>query len=537
MRTAILSVLLASGAFAQQFVPYNTGLPGGPPGTASDAGWSGLSIADVDGNGVPDVTAIGRKGTGSRVFRYQGAGAFLESSAGLARPLSGRAEVAVADFNGDGLMDVVDSDWGGYFQLATGQFVPMPNVGFWPGEGTDAGDVDGDGIPDVVVTGHLQGTLRCLRGDGAGNWIDSSSGLPTAPAVSGIGGGRKCKLVDLDLDGDLDLAAVLYYASGVWLNDGNGNWTSASSGINSGTVFPYLYGVDSADFNLDGWPDLVFSDFTGSNTSAPVTCAVFLGNGGASWTLVNATGIPSGLSACDVAAGDVTGDGIADIAVGIRVNLGPPTGIISQVVVLVGFGNGAFWVHGDTGLAPHPDVAVNIFNVVTGRIEALDIADLNLDGLGDLSYVAYGFGVYAYVQNGALPLGSGWPGDQGFVPVAAAFGGQPHVGNPGFGLSLTAALGGAPALLAVADAPGPVGLPGVPGAILWLDPFLATQLVLFPGSTSGAGAGQGSWTIPAPIALDPGLLGIVVWAQFGVADPGAVGGLALSNGLRLSVSY
>jgi hypothetical protein len=540
MRAAALPFLLvvATLAQAQLFVPHAGGLPVGQPGTASDAGWSGLQIADVDGDGHRDVTAIGRKGTGSRVFRYQGAGVFSESSIGLYRPLSGRSEVAIEDFDNDGLMDVVDADWGGHFQVPGGAFVAMPNAGFWAGEGVAAGDVNADGIPDVVVTGHLSGTLKVLRGDGAGNWVDSSVGLPTAPVNPGVGGGRKCKLVDLDNDGDLDLVAMLYFNTGVWLNDGFGSWTESSAGILTATTGGDYYGVDAADFNGDGFMDLVLSDFTGANNQpVPQTAYVYLGNGGSFWTHVASTGIPTGLSANDVAAGDLDGDGIVDLAIGIRADLGAPTGVVSQVLVFKGAGNGTFAFHADSGLPAHPDVVVNLFSTLNGRIEAIDVADLNGDGLQDLAYVAYGFGVFAYRQNGALPFGFGVPGAQGFVPVASAPAGQPYLGNLAFSVLLSNAAGGVPAILAAGDVPGPVGLPGVPGAILWVDPFLSTQLAFVEGQTSGSGPGQGTWSVAAPIPSVASLLGVRAWLQFGIADPGAAGGIALSNGLRISLGW
>lgn len=169
----------AATATAQRFVPYNTGLPAVPPGTASDAGWSGIAIRDVDVDGAPDVVAAGRKGTGARVFRYQGAGAFLESSTGLARSISGRSEVAVADFNDDTIPDIVEADFGGHFQNVNGTFTAMPNGG-WPfaGEGIAAGDMNGDGRPDVAITGPN------LYGVDAADFDGDSSGVPPGAALS-----------------------------------------------------------------------------------------------------------------------------------------------------------------------------------------------------------------------------------------------------------------------------------------------------------------------------------------------------------------
>jgi hypothetical protein len=534
----ILLALSAGPAVAQRFLPVASGLPVGPPGTASDAGWSGLAIARVDGDPVPDVVCAGRKGTGARVFRYQGAGAFLESSLGLFRPISGRSEVAVADFNQDGLMDIVEADFGGHFQLVDGSFVAMPNAGWsFSGEGIAAGDVNQDGIADVVVTGHLSGTMRVLLGDGFGNWIDFSAGLPATPTGS-IGGGRKCRFVDIDGDGDLDLIAILYFNSGVWLNNWPAPWTPASNGLPVYTSGGDYYAVDAADFNNDGWPDLVFSDFTGANNApVPVTATVFLGNGGTFWAQVPVTGIPPGLTAGDVAAADVTGDGLPDIVIGVRGVLGPGTAAASTVLVFAGQGNGTFVYLGDTGLPLHPDVPVTLFQTDHGRIEALDVADLNLDGLNDIVYGAYRFGVFGFLQNGAMPYGPGTAGSGGLVPTARGSGGMPFLGNSAFGLQLANALGGAGAILGLADRPGPVALPGFPGSPLLIDPGTSSFFILLTGVTGGVGPGSGSWLVPAPIPAVPSLLGAAVLAQFAVLDPGATGGAAFTNGLRVVLGF
>ena len=75
MRTALLlavSLLLPAAAAAQLFVPYNTGLPVGQPGTASDAGWTGIRIADVNGDGVIDVITGTGPGSAGHVKVFDG---------------------------------------------------------------------------------------------------------------------------------------------------------------------------------------------------------------------------------------------------------------------------------------------------------------------------------------------------------------------------------------------------------------------------------------------------------------------------------
>jgi hypothetical protein len=72
------------------------------------------------------------------------------------------------------------------------------------GMGVDAGDLDGDGHPELVVTNFELETNTLYRGLGRARWVDESdsSGLGAA-SLRPLGFGAH--LLDLDLDGDLDL--------------------------------------------------------------------------------------------------------------------------------------------------------------------------------------------------------------------------------------------------------------------------------------------------------------------------------------------
>lgn len=68
-------------------------------------GEGGISVADVDGDGRPDVIGIGH-GAGPLVALNKGEGRFRFETRGLPREMSGRA-IEAGDIDGDGLLDVV----------------------------------------------------------------------------------------------------------------------------------------------------------------------------------------------------------------------------------------------------------------------------------------------------------------------------------------------------------------------------------------------------------------------------------------------
>lgn len=122
-----------------------------------------------------------------------------------------------------------------------------------------AADFDGDGDLDIVagLFGYDQGEVRWLRNDG--NWNYSSETLLR------LSGTINVTIDDYDGDGSLDIAAILsqqWEEIHLFLNDGNGHFDSAP--IWGSTNEDYaVSGMSSADINLDGRPDLIFTNGDG----------------------------------------------------------------------------------------------------------------------------------------------------------------------------------------------------------------------------------------------------------------------------------
>lgn len=128
-----------------------------------------VAAADVDGDGTPDVVAAAGGGGGPHVVAFSGKdGSVLASFYALDPGFAGGVSVAAADFTGDGKAEVVigAGEGGGprvtVLDALSGRTIDGPLGSFFAFDpdfrggvtvGTDslAGDVTGDGVPDVLA--------------------------------------------------------------------------------------------------------------------------------------------------------------------------------------------------------------------------------------------------------------------------------------------------------------------------------------------------------------------------------------------------
>jgi len=206
-------------------------------------------------------------------------GTFTEVSqqAGLADVLGKGMGICVSDFNGDGRPGIFianDNDRNLLFRSRGGK---LEEIGMRAGVayngdgrqisgmGADFGDVDGDGRPDIVMTGLRGETFELFHNRGDGTFDDAS-------ATSGLLGlsrpwnGWGCGLVDLDNDGWLDL----FVANGgldanepqpnrIFRNQ-QGQFSDVSASVGTPFAIARLHrGVAFADFDNDGRLDVAVS--------------------------------------------------------------------------------------------------------------------------------------------------------------------------------------------------------------------------------------------------------------------------------------
>lgn len=256
---------------------------------------------DVDGDGALDLAVTSKLDGNVRVLRNDGQGLF-PTSADYPAGKEPRS-LEAADLNGDGKPELVVTEF------------PEPelHVLFNDGQGlfptrvdhatqvfsssVAAGDVNGDGKADLVVT--CPSDLYVLQNTGSGAFAALEEHHAPSPAYfDGV------TAADLDGNGALDLAAVSTDGLQVFLNDGSGALPSPVLSEHVGGTR-----LQAAELNGDGKLDLVLWNTTTGLGGSQVGVALN-GGGGVFPTLTIPTSTAGG-----VAAADLNGDGLADLAV------------------------------------------------------------------------------------------------------------------------------------------------------------------------------------------------------------------------------
>jgi hypothetical protein len=299
-------------------------------------GWIARNIGDVDGDGVPDVvtsaptSAVGGKDAG-RIYVYSTkTGKLLWTADGQAGDQLGTGVEGAGDTNGDGIPDVIASaPGGGYAKIYSGRDgrvlltlkAENPNDQF--GQHADGvGDVNHDGFADVIVgapnngaggenagrayvysgkDGHI---LLTLTGERAGDNFGS--------AVAGFADkNRILLLVGAPNAGPKQTGRTYVYD----MLSAKPKFTieADETGAALGAMFLSVPG----DVDGDGVPDVYASDWVNS-AKGPRTGRVYVYSGKDGHPLFTFTGETAGegFGTSPSVAGDVDGDGHADLIVG-----------------------------------------------------------------------------------------------------------------------------------------------------------------------------------------------------------------------------
>jgi enediyne biosynthesis protein E4 len=230
------------------------------------------------------------KGESSRLYHNKGNGVFedVTKKAGLLDPTNKALGVALLDFDSDGWIDLfVSNDTEAnklYRNNHDGTFTDVGvtvGVGFSEsgrvraGMGTDVGDLDGSGLPSIVIGNFTNESTALYHSDGSGLFVDesirSAIGAMTTPSLT-----FGCFFMDYDLDGYLDIFAANGHVSddvavvqptvryaqpaGVYRNLGDRKFEDVSAKLGRALQKAVVgRGMAYADYDNDGDLDLVIT--------------------------------------------------------------------------------------------------------------------------------------------------------------------------------------------------------------------------------------------------------------------------------------
>jgi hypothetical protein len=201
---------------------------------------SGVAIFDFDNDGLPDILILSGKGAPSRLYRNRGALKFEDIAEQSGLTADGWAQAACAgDFDGDGFSDLIVTYWGvnALYRNMGGkrwEAKPLPDRATRYNTGCALLDYDRDGDLDIFVANYLEFDFATTPLPGA-NPFCFYRGLAVNCGPRGLPFSR----------------------NRLYRNEGNMRFVEVSeeSGISS-PARNYCLGAVVTDVDDDGWPDI-----------------------------------------------------------------------------------------------------------------------------------------------------------------------------------------------------------------------------------------------------------------------------------------
>jgi hypothetical protein len=368
-----------------------------------------LLAEDLDGDGELDLIAISPRplgdgvSFGGSVLRGNGDGTFQPAEIFVTGTDSASAggRMALGQFTPDENLDLVIANDFLDLSLVPGNGdatfqapISIPR-GLVP-DGVAVGDLNGDGLTDIVNTDTFDQQLWSLLGHGDGTFEVAGQTRLEVLFESGSGTARRFATADFDGDGNLDLVAA-------------GHRRRLSVALGKGDFFfqPH-FGLEALPMDrFDRTTDVVAGNFDAGDTVDVVALAgqevvAFLGNGDGTFGQAIPTSLgvgEPGVDAEELEAAHLNGDGNLDLVATL--------GFDDQVATLLGNGDGTF----------QPPLLLTGM----GRPIGLAVADLENDGAADVivaPFQSVGLGIYRGNGDGTFaPVR--FVGEHQYIQVAA----------------------------------------------------------------------------------------------------------------------
>lgn len=337
---------------------------------------------DFNNDGKPDFVlgGISNPGNGVDLVLGNGDGTFQKPvQVGTAPGFID--DIAVADVNRDGKLDIVSFDdskhFGVFYCNGNGTFqAPLTfATPAYPLSGT-VGNFFNDGYVDVALADD-NGDIDIYRNEGGKNFVLISTMQSGAAGTSS--GFIRVRAGDLNGNGIDDLGALTATGAYVLWNNGQGAFSKVLL-----SSYPSVTDLNVANVNQDGRADIVVSYHCGQSSS--VSCAgldIFYGQGGNKTFFRHAVTDPGPEPVSSVEAIDVNGDGVADLVA----SGGYQNGTYVGLFVWLGNADGSF------------AQSAQIFNA--GQSGPIVAGDFNRDGAMDfVQYLESSDTVETYINGG-----------------------------------------------------------------------------------------------------------------------------------------
>jgi hypothetical protein len=288
-----------------------------------------LAAADIDADGKADLVVVNQSSPFSvAVYRNTSTPGNISFSAPGTIPASlGAYDVATGDLNGDGLLDLVVTNYNSD-SITTYRNTSTPGtISFDKGIRYKAGgypwgitirDLNADGKPDIAFANQL-GTLSIYTNATTGTDIQLSSRTDYSNTASGVG----ITTADVNGDGKPDVIAIGTHVFTAFINRTTPNAKVFLVNTPTVTTGDWPIWLEAGDLDEDGKPDVVVTVRTGTKDDG----MSFFRNTSADTSInsvaFNRTFIPVATGVGRIVMSDLDGDGHLDIA-----NTGNPFSVI-----------------------------------------------------------------------------------------------------------------------------------------------------------------------------------------------------------------